>query len=62
MILNWLLHGYAPAALVERGFDVSEVELVRQRLDGTHWKRRLPTSALVSGTAIGESYLRPVDF
>ena len=62
VILNWLLHGYAPAALVERGFDVSEVELVRQRLDGTHWKRRLPTSALVSGTAIGESYLRPVDF
>ena len=62
VILNWLLNGYAPAALVARGFDAAEVELVRKRLDGTHWKRRLPTSALVSGTAIGESYLRPVDY
>jgi NAD+ synthase (glutamine-hydrolysing) len=61
-ILNWLLHGYAPAELVERGFDGAEVELIRVRLDGTHWKRRLPTVALVSGAAIGESYLRPVDY
>ena len=26
------------------------------------WKRRLPTVAMVSPTAIGESYLRPVDY
>ena len=62
VILNWLLNGFSPADLVTRGFDASDVELVRKRLDGTHWKRRLPTSALVSGTAIGESYLRPVDY
>lgn len=62
VILNWMLHGFGPADLVTRGFDAADVELVRQRLEGTHWKRRLPTSALVSGTAIGESYLRPVDY
>ena len=61
-ILNWLLHGYTARDLVARGFDGTEVELVRARLDGTHWKRRLPTVALLSGAAIGESYLRPVDY
>jgi NAD+ synthase len=40
----------------------AEVEAVRRRLDSTHWKRRLPTVAMVSQTAIGEWYLRPVDY
>lgn len=62
VILNWLVHGWTPTELVARGFDAAEVEIVRKRLDGTHWKRRLPTVALVSGAAIGESYLRPVDY
>ncbi|HEV8411090.1 MAG TPA: NAD+ synthase [Gemmatimonadaceae bacterium] len=62
VILNWLLNGYSPAELVERGFVAAEVEIVRKRLDGTHWKRKLPTVAMLSGAAIGESYLRPVDF
>lgn len=61
-ILNWLLSGYQPAELVARGFDDAEVELVRRRLASTHWKRRLPTVAMLSPTAIGESYLRPVDY
>lgn len=61
-ILNWLLNGYSPADLVERGFSRADVELVHQRVERTHWKRRLPTVAMLSGTAIGESYLRPVDF
>jgi NAD+ synthase (glutamine-hydrolysing) len=61
-ILQWLLSGYSPAELVARGFEAPEVELVRRRLEGTHWKRRLPTVAMVSPTAIGESYLRPVDY
>ena len=61
-ILNWMLSGYAPHDLVARGFDAHEVELVRKRLEGTHWKRKLPTVAMVSPTAIGESYLRPVDY
>lgn len=61
-ILNWLLSGYQPQELVARGFDTADVELVRKRLASTHWKRKLPTVAMLSGTAIGESYLRPVDY
>ncbi|MGH7606184.1 MAG: NAD+ synthase [Gemmatimonadales bacterium] len=40
----------------------ADVELVRKRLDSTHWKRKLPTVAVLSQTAIGEFYLRPVDY
>ena len=61
-VLNWMLSGYTAAELAQRGFDAAEVETVRRRLEGTHWKRRLPTVALMSPTAIGESYLRPVDY
>jgi len=61
-ILNWLLSGYTPGELAGRGFDVAEVALVQRRLASTHWKRRLPTVAMLSPTAIGESYLRPVDY
>jgi NAD+ synthetase len=62
VILNWLLNGYTAGELAGRGFNAAEVELVRKRLDGTHWKRKLPTVAMLSGAAIGESYLRPVDY
>jgi len=61
-ILNWIVSGYSADDLAAHGFDPSEVELVRKRLDGTHWKRRMPTVAMISPTAIGESYLRPVDY
>jgi NAD+ synthetase len=61
-ILNWLLFGYSVDEMVARGFDAAEIALVRRRLEGTHWKRRLPAVAMVSPTAIGESYLRPVDY
>ncbi|MEP7384084.1 MAG: NAD+ synthase [Gemmatimonadota bacterium] len=62
IILQWLISGYHAADLVDRGFDADEVALVRRRLEGTHWKRKLPTVAILSQTAIGESYLRPVDY
>jgi NAD+ synthetase len=61
-ILNWLVSGYSPTALIARGFNPAKVELVRKRLAGTHWKRKLPTVAMVSATGIGEAYLRPVDY
>ncbi len=61
-ILHRLLSGYRVEDVVELGFEASEVELVRDRLESTHWKRRLPTVAMVSQTAIGEYYLRPVDY
>jgi NAD+ synthetase len=60
-ILNLILLGYKDDAIVARGLEPDEVKLVRRRVDSTHWKRHLPTTALVSGTAINEFYLRPVD-
>jgi NAD+ synthetase len=61
-ILNWMLAGYKPQELIDRGFNEADVHLVRKRLESTHWKRRLPTVAMLTPTAIGESYLRPVDY
>ncbi len=61
-ILAQLLLGYTDAAMVERGFEADEVALVRRRVDATHWKRHLPTTAMLSNTAINEFYLRPVDY
>lgn len=61
-ILNWLTSGYAAADVEAHGFSHDEIALVQKRLSGTHWKRKLPTVAMVSGTAIGEAYLRPVDY
>lgn len=61
-ILHWFLRGYSPSDLVRRGFDESQVDIVWNRLNATHWKRELPTVAVLSSTAIGESYLRPVDY
>ncbi|MEA2721416.1 MAG: synthase [Candidatus Eremiobacteraeota bacterium] len=61
-ILNLILLGYGDGAIVARGYAAAEVRLVRRRVDSTHWKRHLPTTALVSSTAINEFYLRPVDY
>ncbi|HET9948095.1 MAG TPA: NAD+ synthase [Longimicrobiales bacterium] len=61
-ILHWLLRGYRVDELVHRGFDARAVETVSRRLQSTHWKRELPTVAVLSSSAIGEFYLRPVDY
>ena len=61
-ILALLLSGYRPEQLVERGFDAADVTLVQRRVNSTHWKRHLPSTAMISSTAIGEYYLRPVDY
>lgn len=61
-ILHYMTQGYTRQKLVELGFDPVEVELVWKKVDSTHWKRRLPTVAMLSSGAIGEYYLRPVDY
>jgi NAD+ synthase len=61
-ILVRLIDGWQPSKLVEMGFDARDVANVRKRVGGTHWKRKLPTVAMLSDTAIGEYYLRPVDY
>jgi NAD+ synthetase len=61
-ILNWLVNGYSTGDVEAHGFTRAEVELVWRRLSKTHWKRKLPTVAMLSSSAIGETYLRPVDY
>ncbi len=61
-ILHWLLKGRDVDSMVQLGFRQDEVAIVWKRLSSTHWKRELPTVALLSESAIGEGYLRPVDF
>jgi NAD+ synthetase len=61
-LLSELLLGYSDVQLVERGFSADEIALVRRRVDATHWKRHLPTTAMLTNTAINEFYLRPVDY
>lgn len=61
-ILYHLIHGFPARKMRELGYDPAEIELVWKRVDGTHWKRRLPTVAMLSTSAIGEYYLRPVDY
>lgn len=62
LILHHLLSGYPADQLAELGFDPAKIDVVRRRLEGTHWKRHLPTVPMLSSTAIGEWYLRPVDY
>jgi NAD+ synthase len=61
-VLHWLLRGYDAAELIRMGFDAEDVRVVTRRLESTHWKRELPTVAVLSSSAIGEFYLRPVDY
>ena len=62
LILHHLISGVAPEDLIGAGFEREKVDTVAQRLARTHWKRHLPTVATLSSTAIGEWYLRPVDY
>lgn len=61
-ILHGLVRGFGPEELVRLGFRCEAVDLVWRRLQATHWKRELPTVAVLSSSAIGAFYLRPVDY
>jgi NAD+ synthase len=61
-ILALMLSGFSSEKIVARGYDPADVALVRKRVESTHWKRHLPTTAMLSNTAINEFYLRPVDY
>lgn len=62
VILEHYLKGYPDAYLLGLGYTEEEVRRVKERVNRTHWKRALPTAALLSSTAIGEFYLRPLDY
>ena len=61
-VLHRLVLGHDVESLARMGFRREEVETVWRRLSSTHWKRQLPTVALLSDSAIGHWYLRPVDY
>jgi NAD+ synthase len=61
-ILHHLTLGRTRESIAALGYTAEEIALVTTRLEGTHWKRRLPTVAMLSDSAIGEFYLRPVDY
>ena len=61
-ILAAILAGYGDEQIARMGMELAEIRLVRKRVDSTHWKRHLPTTAMLSATAINEFYLRPVDY
>lgn len=61
-ILAAMLDGLRDEQIARLGFELEEVRLVRRRVDSTHWKRHLPTTAMLTNTAINEFYLRPVDY
>lgn len=61
-ILIHHLAGFEDAYIGSLGFTESEITLVKGLVARTHWKRELPINAMVSSTAIGEYYLRPVDY
>lgn len=62
LILHHYLRAYPDSYIERLGFTPDEIARVKARVNTTHWKRALPIVAMVSGTAIGEFYLRPVDF
>jgi NAD+ synthetase len=62
LVLLHLVEGRTPEWLEAAGFEPEHVRSVRRRLESTHWKRNLPTVAMLSSTTIGEWYLRPVDY
>jgi NAD+ synthase len=61
-ILYYLLKGYRKERLIDLGFPEAEINLVKGRVDSTHWKRHMPTTAMLSSTSINDYYLRPVDY
>lgn len=61
-ILSRHLAGLSRQRIHLDGFTHEEIDLVLRRIARTHWKRRLPTSAMISNTAINEFYLRSVDY
>jgi NAD+ synthase len=61
-ILYYLLKGYSTEHIINMGFPAEDVALVQQKVASTHWKRHLPTTAMLSTTSINDYYLRPVDY
>ncbi len=62
VILEHYLKGYPDRYIEGLGFSPAEIRRVKELVNKTHYKRHLPTVAVLSSTAINEFYLRPLDF
>ncbi len=62
VILEHYLKGYPDRYIEALGYRPEEIRRVKELVNRTHYKRHLPTVAVVSTTAIHEFYLRPLDF
>lgn len=61
-MLVHIVRGAGRERLLGLGFSREQADLVLRRHHRTHWKRHLPTNAVLSSTAVGVGYLRPVDY
>ncbi len=61
-ILHWILLGYRNPEIGALGLQRGRVDLVRPGSTRPTGSAGCPTVAMLSGTAIGEYYLRPVDY
>jgi NAD+ synthase len=61
-ILALMLRGWPDDKIVGSGYASADVALVRKKVESTHWKRHLPTVAMMSDSMANEFYLRPVDY
>ena len=62
VILEHYLKGYPDRYIESLGYSKAEIRRVKELVNKTHYKRHLPTVAVLSSTAINEFYLRPLDF
>lgn len=61
-ILAYLLLGYSTSFIRRLGYPERAISKCSELLNSTHWKRRMPSTAMLSTTAINEFYLRPLDY
>jgi NAD+ synthase len=61
-ILSRHVSGQPKEMIIRQGFQESDVDIVIKRVAGSHWKRHMPTVAMLSDTSINDYYLRPVDY
>lgn len=61
-ILCLLVRGFTKDMVVREGFAQRDVDLCFKKVAASHWKRHLPTVAMLTDSAINEYFLRPVDY
>lgn len=61
-ILLHLINGAGREALLRWGFAERDVFLVEKKIAASHFKRHMPTVAMLTDSSINDYYLRPLDY